>query len=141
MILRKLSALFALLVFIPSITFAADHKVVIQVSSDEPITHTMTINTAKNLKNLYGKDGVDVEVVVFGPGVTLLKASSSKAQEVRELMTKHDVKVTVCEGTLKLIAKHNGGQQPNIVEGVAKVPEGSIHVLGLQEQGYSYMRH
>ncbi|MEE9352176.1 MAG: DsrE family protein, partial [Thiotrichaceae bacterium] len=119
---------------------AADHKVVIQVSANDPIAHTMSINTAKNLKNLYGKDAVDVEIVVFGPGVTLLKASSSTATEVKELMTKHDVKVTVCEGTLKVIAKHNGGEAPNIVEGVAKVPEGSIHVIGLQEKGYSYIR-
>ncbi len=140
MISRTITALFALLIFIPSLAFAVDHKVVIQVSNNDPFSHTMAVNSAKNLKNKYGKDAVDVQIVVFGPGVTLLKSSTETATEIKELMTKHDVKVTVCEGTLKVIAKHNGGKMPNIVEGVAKVPEGSIHVVELQEQGYSYLR-
>lgn len=140
MISRTLSALFALLVFIPSLAFAADHKVVIQVSSNDPFSQTMAINSAKNLKNKYGKDAVDVQMIVFGPGTTILKPSTKRGTEVTELMSKHDVKVTVCQGSLKVIAKHNDGVMPQIIEGIARVPEGSIRVVELQEQGYSYLR-
>ncbi|MEE9304348.1 MAG: DsrE family protein [Thiotrichaceae bacterium] len=140
MISRTLSALFALLIFIPSLTFAADHKMVIQVNTNDPLVHKMAINNAKNLKTQLGKDAVDVEIVVFGPGVTLLKASSSSADEVKNLMSEHGIKMSVCEGTLKFIAKKNGGQEPKIIEGVTRVPTGAIRILELQEKGYAYMR-
>lgn len=139
-ILKKLTGLLTLILLVPGLTFAADRKMVIQVNSSDPIIQKMAMNNAKNLKTQIGKDAVDVEVVAFGPGITLLKASGPTADKVKGLITDYGINFTVCEGTLKFIARKNNGEEPKIVEGVKRVPTGAVRILELQEQGYAYMR-
>lgn len=127
-------------ILIPSLTFAADRKMVIQINSKDPLIHKMALNNAKNLKTQIGKDSIDVEVVAFGPGITLLKSEGPSSKKVKSLIADYGIKFTVCEGTLKFIAKKNNGVEPKIVEGVTRVPTGAVRILELQEQGYSYMR-
>lgn len=136
----KIAGLIALLMLIPSLTFAADRKMVIQVNSKDALIHKMALNNAKNLKTQIGKESVDVEIVAFGPGITLLKAKGPSSDKVKSLIADYGIKFTVCEGTLKFIAKKNNGVQPEIVDGVSRVPTGAVRILELQEQGYSYMR-
>ncbi len=49
-----------------------DHKLVIQVSSDDARTQKIALNNAVNLQKLYGMDNVTIEVVAYGPGLGLL---------------------------------------------------------------------
>lgn len=44
------------------------HKIVIQVSSDDPKIQTMAINNAVNLQKHYGMDNIDIEIVAYGWG-------------------------------------------------------------------------
>ena len=140
MILRTLLGLIVSFILIPSLAFAADRKMVIQVNSKDPITQKIAINNAKNLKNTIGKDGIDVELVVYGPGLSLIKSSSPNADKVASLMSDHGVKVSVCGGTLKAYAKRHNGKEADIISGVNQVPTGAIRILELQEQGYAYLR-
>lgn len=140
MISRITTALIAMLILIPSISFAADHKMVIQVNSKDPMTHKMAIANARSLKNQLGNDAVDVEMVVYGPGVSLLRASGDSADAIKAMMSEHDIKVSICEGTLAFIAHNNDGQEPEIIEGVTRVPTGAVRIMELQEQGYAYIR-
>jgi len=82
---------------------------------------------------------VDVEVVVYGPGIGMLAKSSDASHKVKS-MIEHGVKVSVCEGALKVYAKRNGGTELDVVDGVSRVPTGAIRILELQEQGYAYLR-
>jgi intracellular sulfur oxidation DsrE/DsrF family protein len=113
---------------------------VIQLNSNDQVTQKMALNSAKNLKKLLGKDAVDVEIVVYGPGIKLLESKGRSADKVKTLMSDYDVNVSVCDGALKAYAKRHGGQQLEIIEGVSKVPTGAIRILELQEQGYAYLR-
>ncbi len=138
--LRILLSLLALLILVPGLSYAADRKMVIQVNSQDPVTQKMALNSAKNLKKLLGKNAVDVEVVVYGPGITLLRSSGRSAGKIKTLMADYDVKVSVCDGALKAYAKRHGGRELEIIEGVSKVKTGAIRILELQEQGYAYLR-
>ena len=138
--LRLLTSLLALMILIPSISFSADRKMVIQVNSKDPVTQKMAINSAKNLKKLLGKDAVDVEVVVYGPGLSMIKSQGRTADKVTALMTDYGVKVSVCNGALKAYAKRHGGHELDIIDGISKVPTGAIRILELQEKGYAYLR-
>jgi len=139
MILRTMTALFALLLLLPAVSSAADRKMVIQVNESDPMTQRMALNSAKNLKRLLGEDKVDVEVVVYGPGIGMLAKSHNSAHKIKS-MIEHGVKVSVCEGALKVYAKRNGGTELDIIEGISKVPTGAIRIMELQEQGYAYLR-
>ena len=49
----------------------AEHKIVFQISSSDPVTQTLVLNNAVNIRKHYG-DNVDVVVVAYGPGLSLL---------------------------------------------------------------------
>jgi len=138
--LRTLLSLLAFLILIPGLSYAADRKMVIQVNSSDPVTQKMALNSAKNLKKLLGKDAVDVEVVVYGPGLSMIKSSGRPADKVKTLMADYGVNVSVCNGALKAYAKRHGGRELEIIKGISKVPTGAIRILELQEQGYAYLR-
>jgi intracellular sulfur oxidation DsrE/DsrF family protein len=138
--LRTLLSLLTFLILIPGLSHAADRKMVIQVNSNDPVTQKMALNSAKNLKKMIGKDAVDIEVVVYGPGLSLIKSRGFAADKVKTLMADYDVKVSVCNGALKAYAKRHGGRELEIIEGVSKVRTGALRILELQEQGYAYLR-
>jgi hypothetical protein len=58
----------------------AEHKVVIQVSSDDPQTQKVALNNALNLQKAYGMDNVQVEVVAYGPGLSIFTGKSPKSR-------------------------------------------------------------
>ena len=138
--LRTLLSLLAFLVLIPGLTYAADRKMVIQITSMDSAENKMALNSAGNLKKLLGKDAIDVEIVVYGPGISMLKSNGRSADKIKALMADRGVKVSVCEGALKAYANRHGGNELEIIEGVSKVPTGAIRILELQEQGYAYLR-
>ena len=138
--LRTLLSFLAFLILVPGLSYAADRKMVIQVNTNDPVIQKMALNSAKNLKKMLGKDAIDVEVVVYGPGLSFIGTSSFLADRVKSLMTDYDVKVSVCNGTLKAYAKRRGGREFEIMKGVVKVPTGALRILELQEQGYAYLR-
>lgn len=138
MILRILSSI-TLFLILASSSFAADRKMAIQINSSDPLTQKMALLNARNLKAVLGKDNIDVELVVYGPGLSLIKTDKLNSSRVEDLMKNYDLKVSVCEGTLKRYAKKNGSEA-DIIEGVSRVSTGAIRLLELQEKGYSYIR-
>lgn len=121
-----------------SSSFAADHKVVIQISSKDPVTQNIVINNAVNLQKYYGMDNIDIEVVAYGPGLSIMTKKSPLAQRIASL-SQSDIKFTACGNTIKKITKKKG-KAPKLVDGVTVVPAGAARIIELQEQGYSYLR-
>ena len=123
-----------------SIAMAADkdHKLVIQVSSDDARTQKIALNNAVNLQKLYGMDNVTIEVVAYGPGLGLLTTKSKEADRVKSLAMQN-ITFSACGNTMKKIEKKKG-KKPQLTEGVGVVDAGVARILALQEDGYSYLR-
>jgi len=116
----------------------AEHKVVIQVSTDDSRTRAIALNNAVNLQKHYGMDNVEVEVVAYGPGLSMLIASDPHAQRVSSL-AKQGITFSACANTMKRIEQKDG-KPVVLTAGVGVVPAGVARVSELQEQGYSYIR-
>ena len=114
------------------------HKLVIQVSSADPVTHKIALNNAANMQKAFGMDNVDVEVVAYGPGLTLLTNKSTQSQRVASLAMQ-DITFSACGNTMKKVAKKSGSM-PVLIEGVQVVPAGVQRIMELQEGGYAYIR-
>jgi len=114
------------------------HRVVIQVSSDDPQTQNMVLANAANLKNYYGADNVVVEIVAYGPGLGLVTKESDRAERIGKL-AQEDVHFSACGNTIKQVTKTKG-EAPQLLPGVDVVPAGIARIMELQEQGYSYVR-
>lgn len=124
-----------------STTLSADgakHKLVIQVSTDDPRTQKIAMNNAVNLQKLYGLDDVDIEIVAYGPGLGMLTKKSKYADRVKSLALQ-DIKFSACMNTMDKIKKKTGNL-PKLTEGVGSVKAGVARIMELQEQGYSYVR-
>lgn len=129
---------FLCLIGLSPLASAVDHKMVIQINSKNKITHKMGLINAGNLKSQLGNGNVDVEVVIYGPGLSMVKSESVFAKRIKKLQSR-GVEFSVCEGTLKAIAKKTG-KEPELLEGMKRVRTGALRILELQEAGYSYLR-
>jgi intracellular sulfur oxidation DsrE/DsrF family protein len=116
----------------------AKHKLVIQVSTDDPRTQKIAMNNAVNLQKLYGIDNIDIEIVAYGPGLGMLTAKSQYAARVKSLAIQ-DVKFSACMNTMNNI-KAKKGHLPKLTEGVDTTQAGVARIIELQEKGYAYIR-
>lgn len=116
----------------------AQNKLVIQVSSNDPLTQKIALNNAVNLQKYYGMDNVKIEVVAYGPGLGLLTQKSEYASRIKSLAMQ-DITFSACNNTIKKVTKKTG-KQPQLTEGVAVVPAGVVRIMELQQEGYSYLR-
>ena len=115
------------------------HRMVIQVSTDDPRTQTIALNNAINLQKELGPGNVHVEIVAYGPGLTLLTRQSRQARRVANMTMYDEFTFSACNNTMKKIQRRKG-RMPKLIDGVKVVPAGVIRIMELQEQGYSYLR-
>jgi len=116
----------------------APHKLVIQVSTDDARTQKIALNNAVNLQKLYGMDNVAIEIVAYGPGLSLLTTKSKQADRVKSLAVQN-ITFSACGNTMKKIEKKTG-KKPILVDGVVVVKAGAARIMNLQETGYAYLR-
>ena len=114
------------------------HKVVIQVSSNNPKTQKLALNNAVNLQKYYGMDNVKVEVVAYGPGLSIMTNKSKLSKRVSSLAM-GDIRFSACHNTMMAV-KRRTGKLPHLGEVVKIVPSGVVRIEQLQEQGYAYIR-
>jgi uncharacterized protein len=133
----------AVLIFSINQAMAADsmepkHRIVIQVSSSDPGTQKLALNNVVNLQKHYGMDNVKIELVAYGPGLSILTPKSKEKSRV-ESLAMQDITFSACANTMKHIEKKTG-KKPVLDKGVGVVPGGVVRISELQEQGYSYIR-
>jgi len=119
---------------------AADevHKLVIQVSTDDLRTQNMALNNAVNVQKALGLDNVIIEIVAYGPGLSMLTPKSPASKRVPSLAMQ-DITFSACGNTMDTI-EHKSGKKVVLVEGVQIVQAGVVRIMELQEQGYAYVR-
>jgi intracellular sulfur oxidation DsrE/DsrF family protein len=116
----------------------AKHKLVIQVSSNDPLIQKIALNNAVNLQKIYGLDDVTIEIVAYGPGLSLMTKKSGEAQRVTSL-AQQNITFSACSNTMKKIEKKTG-KKPALLDGVQTVNAGVDRIMTLQEEGYAYLR-
>ncbi len=118
--------------------FDPEHKIVIQVSTDDPRTQKIALNNAVNLQKHYGVDNVAIEIVAYGPGLGLLTQKSGQADRIKSLALQ-DITFSACGNTMNKVSKKTG-KMPVLLEGVGQVTAGVAQIMELQEKGYAYVR-
>ena len=114
---------------------SAKHKVVFQVSDNDPKKWELTMSNIRNIQADLGKDNVAVEVVAYGPGLAMLQLESAASNRIADAL-RAGVKVVACENTMH-------GQKltkDDMLSGISYVPAGVSEIMLLQEAGYAYVR-
>jgi intracellular sulfur oxidation DsrE/DsrF family protein len=114
---------------------AAKHRVVLQVSDNDPGRWRLALNNAHNIQADLGKEKVQVEIVAFGPGINMLKAESAVAGGLAGALDTN-VGLIACENTLR----NNKVSHDDMYNGIAYVEAGVTHIMKRQSEGWAYIR-
>jgi intracellular sulfur oxidation DsrE/DsrF family protein len=116
----------------------AEHRIVLQLSDNDPKKEGLVLSVANNLIKAYGPDKIAVEVVAFGPGIDLLRTESANRARVESLIAQ-GVRFDVCVNTLDTIERETG-KRPAILPKAIPVQVGVGQILSLTENGYTLVR-
>lgn len=113
----------------------AAHKVVFQVSDGEPQKWYLTLSNAKNVQQDLGIKNVQIEVVVYGPGLDMVLLETEMAEKIDEAIGS-GVKIVACENTMigrKLT-------HADIYPAIGYVKAGVVELMKRQREGWAYIR-
>jgi uncharacterized protein len=114
---------------------SAKVQAVLQVSDNDPQKWSLALNNVRNVQMDLGEDMVQLEIVVYGPGIGMLKAGSPMAERVSAAL-RSGVKVVACENTMKAQKLVYADMLPDI----GYVPAGVVELINRQREGYAYIR-
>ena len=110
-------------------------RVVIQVSDNDPKRWALALNVASNIQKELGADKVEVALVAFGPGISMLAAEAEIANRLSDAMTS-GVAVEACSNSMK-VAKLI---PDDLTKNVVVVPAGAVEIMKRQRAGWTYLR-
>jgi intracellular sulfur oxidation DsrE/DsrF family protein len=116
----------------------AEHKIVLQLSDNDPKKQGLVISVANNLLKFYDPDKVAIEVVAFGPGIDLLRPDNANRKMIESLVAQ-SVRFDICLNTVDTIER-DSGKRPEFIPQATPVQVGVGQILFLTENGYTLVR-
>ena len=116
-------------------TPAAKNRAVFQVTDNDPARWNLILNNVQNLREGVGGEGVEIELVTYGPGILMLKADSSVKERIAAAL-KSGVQVNACQNTMNVMKL----AAPDMLPEISYVPSGVVEVMKKQQQGWAYIR-
>ncbi len=116
-------------------TAAARHKVVFQVSDNDPAKWNLALNNIRNVQQDLGRENVDIELITYGPGLNMLKVDSVVAARIAETLSA-GAGVFACENTMRNTKTTKADLLPNI----GFVKAGVTALMLRQSEGWAYIR-
>lgn len=111
------------------------HKIVMQLTSADPMVHKSLMKQISNLKEGW-KDSVAIEIVCHGPGMEfLMKEKNLIAPNFIEFKSKN-VNFVACRNTMK----EKKIEEIQLFEDISYVQMGIAEIVVKQEQGWSYIK-
>ncbi len=119
----------------PAVQKSERYKLVLQVSDADPAKWNLALNNARNVQEDLGKENVDVEIVAYGPGLSMFKADSKIADRLAQALD-NNIGLMACENTMR----NTKVQQSDMFRGVSYVDAGVVHIMKRQREGWAYVR-
>lgn len=118
-------------------TEAPRYQMLLQVSEDSMDKLNLALNNAKNAQIAFGPENIEIEIVVFGPGIQTLKyyAPSPIRDKVKQA-TYNGVRIVVCENAMR-----SANLRPSdMLEEVKYVPSGVAEIVEKHTLGWTYVK-
>ncbi|MDB5596116.1 MAG: hypothetical protein JWM36_3077 [Hyphomicrobiales bacterium] len=121
------------------------HHVVFQIDVNDPDIMNLTLNNATNVIDYYRDkhEEVELDVVAFGPGLNMYRTDKSKVSDRIKHLTDYSypsrVQFSACNNT-KANMERTEGHPIELLPEATLVPSGVVHIVELQEKGWSYVR-
>ena len=116
----------------------AEHKIVLQLSDNDPRKQGLVLSVASNLMKHYDPDKVAIEIVTFGPGIELLRPENPNRKMVESLVAQ-GARFDICLNTVDTLERESG-KRPEFIAAATPVQVGVAQILFLTENGYTLVR-
>ena len=116
----------------------AEHKIVLQLSDDDPRKQGLVLSVTSNLMKHYDPDKVAIEIVAFGPGIALLRPENPNRKMVESLVAQ-GARFDICLNTVDTLERDTG-KRPEYIGAATPVQVGVAQILLLTENGYTLVR-
>ena len=124
-------------------TVEKQHRLILQVNSNDPAMMNLALNNATNVVQSYKERGekVAIEIVTFGPGLHMLREDTSpvKARIETLALSTPEISYKACGNTRENMRKAENKEIP-IIPQAKVVSSGVVRVMELQERGWSYVK-
>ena len=146
--LLRLAAIAVMSVVFASTGLAAggkSHHIAIQIDQNDPQVMNLALNNANAVIEYYRarNEDVDIDVVAYGPGLHILRSDTSPVQDrikrLKDMVFPGKIQFSACNNTRQGMEKAEGHAIPILADATV-VPSGVVHLMELQEQGWSYVR-
>lgn len=113
------------------------HRLLIQVSEDSLERLMAALNAAKFVQDQYGAPNVEIEIVVFGPGVQTLKYYAPKPVPDRIKQEKYNgIRILACDYSMRAAKL----RPSDMLREISYVPSGVIEIMEKEQLGWTYIR-
>ena len=120
----------------PSAAAPAKHKVVFQMNVADTDSWNQLFGNIGNAQRAFQKDGIQIEVVFYGKGITaLLKTNTEYAERLKKAAA-DGVVLGACQNTMRIRKITSEDIFPFSTE----VDSGVAELIRKQEAGFSYIR-
>jgi intracellular sulfur oxidation DsrE/DsrF family protein len=120
-----------------------EHRLILQVNSNDPAAMNQALNNAMNVMEYYKETGetVKIEVVAYGPGLNMLRDDTSpvKARIETMALSTPEISYKACGNTRENMHKAENKDIP-IIPQAEVVKSGVVHIMQLEEQGWTYVK-
>jgi uncharacterized protein len=124
-------------------TWNKTHRVVIQVTQNDPAVMNLALNNAENLDKFYQDKGekIEIEFVAYGAGLSMMRSDTSPVKDRLAAISASmkNITFTGCGNTLANQSKQEN-KEITLVPEARIVPAGIARIVELEEQGWTYVR-
>ena len=137
--------LFALAALFATAAAADDdvRQILLHLDEADPARQNLVLNNASNINRYYQDQGreVEIEIVTYGPGLTMLVPGKSPVAERVESISQNfdNVSFRACANTHAKMSK-KAGKDIQLMPQADMVPSGVVHLIERQEEGWIYIR-
>lgn len=117
----------------------AEAHIVLQLSDSDAAVQNRVVSVANNLiKHYGGPDFVDIEIVAFGPGLSLLYPDNPQRERIASLVA-NGIRFVGCLNTVASIERKTG-KRPELIPETIFVETGVAHLVDRATQGFVVIR-
>jgi uncharacterized protein len=135
MIVTRMAVAFLLSIFLVNGIAQEKHKVVFQVSDNDPAKWNLALNNARNVQADLGKENVEIEIVAYGPGLAMLKMESPVSARLAQALDLN-IGLLACVNTME----NSRTPKSDMYGGIGYVQAGVTHLMKRQKEGWAYIR-
>lgn len=115
---------------------AHKHQVVFQMNVDSPASWDQLFGNVRNIQTSFGAGNIQIEVVAFGKGLSLLLKTNSAYEERMKKAIATGVVLAACQNSMRL----RKVTTEDLFPFATQVDSGVAELVRKQEAGWSYIR-